>query len=142
MSRSPEEYAIDFLMQRNKTHRQKMALAKDVIRLRKALEHAVERDKNFEGVKALRIIVNKLNDQLEWDARVKVGRLLSGAQSDHGRVVHAIYNNGHAICGTAPGKQSVGWAYADTIINCPKCLQRILLSMNTYVEIEAIAKGF
>lgn len=64
---------------------------------------------------------------------VKLGRLASGAQSDHGMVIHAVppevnhYGFGRAMCGTEPGRRSVGWAtdYEGRAITCERCRRKV-----------------
>ena len=69
---------------------------------------------------------------MEYKGRVKLGRLSNGFESDHGYVVHACSSNissycgGKALCGTEPGKKSVGWSPADyPEITCPKCIKKL-----------------
>ena len=68
-----------------------------------------------------------MTQKIKW--AVKLGRLASGAQSDHGTVKHLVSwetgTNGAAICGTRPGRRSVGWQDADAPYRpCPHCLKR------------------
>lgn len=68
------------------------------------------------------------------------GRLLSGAQSDHGSRVHAVVDatvesprmpgvmitRSRGLCGRLPGRRSVGWAWEpDRAVDCPTCLIRL-----------------
>lgn len=70
---------------------------------------------------------------MNHQAGVKMGRLASGSQSDHGIVIHALpldvrhYGHGKALCGTQPGRRSIGWAtdYDINAINCPRCLRKL-----------------
>lgn len=65
---------------------------------------------------------------------VKMGRLANGFEKDHGVVRHAINKKKYfwgthspALCGTRPGKRSVGFVNDDDIteITCPKCLKKL-----------------
>ncbi len=65
---------------------------------------------------------------------VKLGRLSDGFQRDHGRVRHALpeadYSYGTrrvALCGTRPGKRSVGFAHdpEHPEVTCPRCLSKL-----------------
>lgn len=67
----------------------------------------------------------------------KLGRCANGFEKDHGRIIHGLvteYPNdsiqqGIALCGTLPGKRSVGWGQPfqkqTKSINCEKCKKRI-----------------
>jgi hypothetical protein len=64
----------------------------------------------------------------------KAGRCANGAELDQGSVIHGVAgkpNNygdvfGKALCGTQPGRRSVGWTtMSEKSISCPKCLNKI-----------------
>jgi len=63
---------------------------------------------------------------------VKAGRLSDGFQRDHGVVRHAMAEEDYcwgthqkALCGTKPGKRSVGFVDDPdiTVITCPRCIK-------------------
>jgi hypothetical protein len=65
-----------------------------------------------------------------YGIRVKAGRCANGFELDHGRVNHAVPNGSYkALCGTQPGRRSVGWNYPfprlDATVTCPKCLKKL-----------------
>lgn len=62
----------------------------------------------------------------------KAGRCVNGFENDHGSVVHAVpngieYCRGKALCGTEPGRRSVGWVkpYGSQDITCARCLSKL-----------------
>lgn len=71
---------------------------------------------------------NSIEAELDYKAKVKAGRLANGAELDHGHISHAVNLHG-ALCGTKPGKRSVGWVdpypEVDPPITCEKCLEAI-----------------
>lgn len=90
-------------------------------------------DETFAGVIGLSTISQVLNKEILLDYRpcAKLGRLANGGQLDHGQIVHAVNKFG-ALCGTKPGRKSIGWSEPDyDHVTCPACLERI-------VEIEKI----
>lgn len=64
--------------------------------------------------------------------RVLSGRLSSGAERGHGRLVHAVRDGdswGVAVCGAKPGRRS-GSGFVETgnpapVITCGKCRKRL-----------------
>lgn len=65
---------------------------------------------------------------------VKMGRLSDAVQRDHGIVRHAMLEDDYrfgahskALCGTKPGRRSVGWANDKDIteITCDRCLKKL-----------------
>lgn len=70
---------------------------------------------------------------IKYEARMMMGRLTDGCQSDHGRLVHALesgktaaYCRGKALCGAEPGRRSCGWsAIEERPIDCPRCLKKM-----------------
>lgn len=55
------------------------------------------------------------------------GRCRNGAERDHGRLYHALPEDGYvALCGAKPGRRSVGWSsHTGTEVTCPRCLKRL-----------------
>ena len=65
---------------------------------------------------------------------VKMGRLTCGFQKGHGVVRHAIPMDdyffgckGKALCGTQPGRRSVGWVNDEEVteVTCARCLGKM-----------------
>ena len=63
----------------------------------------------------------------------KMGTLSSGAQRNHGVVLHLVpdevrhFGHGKALCGTEPGRRSIGWAtdYEGLEPTCKRCLAHL-----------------
>jgi hypothetical protein len=54
----------------------------------------------------------------------KAGRCRNGNESDHGRVVHLVQDNGKSLCGTEPEGSSAGWSTCPSEkATCPRCLK-------------------
>jgi hypothetical protein len=65
-----------------------------------------------------------------YRAMIKTGRCANGSELDHGRIAHAVkFGSNKALCGTQPGRRSVGWSYPyprdHVAITCPKCLKKL-----------------
>jgi len=80
---------------------------------------------------------------------ILLGRLSNGRESDRGVLVHAVilkackrpkcpfndfgrkvipndsYSAWIALCGTKPGKRSVGWSNTDQAVSCARCLLKL-----------------
>ncbi len=72
----------------------------------------------------------------DYQIGAKLGTLSSGAQRNHGTVLHALplsvshFGYGKALCGTEPGRRSIGWAtdYEGMPVTCKRCLAKIKVS--------------
>ena len=54
--------------------------------------------------------INKRRTNMNIIGKYKAGRLANGFENDKGRIVHGLLDNSYkALCGTKPGKRSVGW---------------------------------
>lgn len=69
-------------------------------------------------------------------AAKKAGRCTSGYELGQGTVIHAVEGElnswneiyGKALCGTEPGRRSVGWTVMqEKPVTCQKCLKKIAL---------------
>ena len=67
-----------------------------------------------------------------FEHRMLMGRLASGFESDHGKLVHATipgqaitYGGGTALCGAKPGSRGCGWSQPeDKPVTCKKCIHK------------------
>jgi hypothetical protein len=62
--------------------------------------------------------------------RSLAGRCANGSELDHGTRFHALPMTGktwRALCGTEPGRRSVGWTTwgADRAVTCPRCINKL-----------------
>jgi hypothetical protein len=62
--------------------------------------------------------------------RSLAGRCANGSELDHGTRFHALPTTGQtwrALCGTKPGRRSVGWVTwgADQAVTCPRCIKKL-----------------
>lgn len=57
----------------------------------------------------------------------KTGRLANGAERDGGEIYHAVrFDKYKAVCGTQPGRRSVGWSnYHGEKVTCQACIKRL-----------------
>ena len=68
----------------------------------------------------------------ELQVAAKMGTLSNGAQRNHGLVLHLVpgsvqhYGRGAALCGTKPGRRSIGWAtdYEGQAPTCKRCIAK------------------
>jgi hypothetical protein len=62
---------------------------------------------------------------------IKTGRCTDGFERGAGRVRHALpddtpeCSHAKALCGTKPGRRSVGWSNNLYYVNCKRCLQKL-----------------
>lgn len=65
--------------------------------------------------------------ELGYQVLRKTGRLANGAERDGGVIYHAVlFDNYKAVCGTQPGRRSVGWSsYHGEKVTCQACIKRL-----------------
>jgi len=66
----------------------------------------------------------------EWAQHYQVmslaGRCANGSELDHGTRYHAVeFDSNRAMCGTKPGRRSVGWTREYKDVTCPRCIARL-----------------
>lgn len=69
---------------------------------------------------------------MEIKIKKKLGRLANGFESDKGSIWHALpvnangYTEHKALCGTEPGRRSVGWSFDDGAeVTCQRCARKL-----------------
>lgn len=125
------QYLASFLMNQM-TFSQRLKVYERVHQMRGFWDGRGDELADFPGPAALDALGEtgySIEAELDYKARVKAGRLANGAELDHGTISHAVNSHG-ALCGTKPGKRSVGWVapYPDEDyppITCQKCLANI-----------------
>ena len=54
------------------------------------------------------------------------GRCANGAERDHGTRFHAVETTSYkALCGSKPGRRSVGWSRELGPVSCPRCISKL-----------------
>jgi hypothetical protein len=58
----------------------------------------------------------------------KAGRCSSGYNGDHGKIAHAVVGS-TALCGASPTGKGSWSAWESLEVTCPKCLKKIMVSL-------------